>query len=39
MNAENKITMQSVSLDDARLPLVIHGAIGDPSENKVLEVI
>ena len=35
MNAENKITIKSVSLDDARLPLVIHGAIG----NKVLEVI
>lgn len=39
MNAENKITIKSVSLDDARLPLVIHGAIGNPSENKVLEVI
>jgi len=39
MNAGNKITIKSVSLDDARLPSVIHGAIGKPSENKVLEVI
>ena len=39
MNAENKITIQSISLDDARLPSVIHGAIGNPSPEKVLEVI
>jgi GNAT superfamily N-acetyltransferase len=39
MNAENKITLQSVSLDDARLPSVIHGAIGNPSPEKVVEVI
>jgi len=39
MNAENKITMQPVSLDDASLPSVIHGAIGNPSPEKVLEVI
>jgi GNAT superfamily N-acetyltransferase len=39
MNAGNKITIKSVSLDDARLPSVIHGAIGNPSQTKVLEVI
>lgn len=39
MNARNKITIKSVSIDDARLPSVIHGAIGDPSPEKVLEVI
>jgi len=39
MNAENKITIKSVSLDDARLPSVIYGAIGNPSPEKVLEVI
>ena len=39
MNTGNKITIKSVSLDDASLPSVIHGAIGEPSENKVLEVI
>lgn len=39
MNAGNKIIIKSVTLDDARLPLVIHGAIGNPSENKVLEVV
>ncbi len=39
MNAENKITIKSVNLDDARLPSVIHGAIGNPSPEKVLEVI
>ena len=39
MNAGNKITIKSVSLDDARMPSVIHGAIGNPSQTKVLEVI
>jgi GNAT superfamily N-acetyltransferase len=39
MNAGNKITIKSVSLDHARLPSVIHGAIGNPSPEKVLEVI
>ena len=39
MNAENKITIKSVTLDDAALPLVIYGAIGNPSPEKVLEVI
>lgn len=39
MNARNKITIKSVSIDDARLPSVIHGAIGNPSPEKVLEVI
>ncbi|WP_006303719.1 GNAT family N-acetyltransferase [Holospora undulata] len=39
MNAENKITIKSVSIDDARLPAVIHDAIGNPSPDKVLEVI
>ncbi len=39
MNAGNKITIKSVSLDDGRLPSVIHGAIGNPSPEKVLEVI
>lgn len=39
MNAGNKITIKSVNLDDAMLPSVIYGAIGNPSENKVLEVI
>lgn len=39
MNAENKIIIKSVSLDDARLPSVIYGAIGNPSPEKVLEVI
>ncbi len=29
MNAENKMTIKSVSLDDARLPSVIYGAIGN----------
>jgi hypothetical protein len=32
MNAENKITIKSVNLDDARLPSVIHGAIGNPTQ-------
>lgn len=35
----NKITIKSVSFDDARLPSVIYGAIGNPSPEKVLEVI
>ena len=39
MNAGNKIIIKSVSLDDARLPSVIYGAIGNPTENKVLEVV
>jgi len=39
MNAENKIIIKSVTLDDARLPSVICGAIGNPSSEKVLEVI
>ncbi|MFM8490993.1 MAG: GNAT family N-acetyltransferase [Candidatus Methylopumilus sp.] len=39
MSAENKIIIKSVTLDDARLPSVIHGAIGNPSPEKVLEVI
>lgn len=39
MNAGNKITIKSVSLDDARLPSVIFGAIGNPSPEKVLEVV
>jgi hypothetical protein len=39
MNVENKITIKSVSLDDARQPSVIYGAIGNPSPEKVLEVI
>jgi hypothetical protein len=39
MSAENKMTIKSVSLDDARLPSFIHGAIGNPSPEKVLEVI
>ena len=39
MNAENKMTIKSVNLDDARLPSVIHGAIGNPSPEKALEVI
>lgn len=39
MNAENKITIKSVNLDDPRLASVIHGAIGNPSPEKVLEVI
>jgi GNAT superfamily N-acetyltransferase len=39
MNAGNKITIKSVSLDDASLPSVIYGAIGNPSPEKVLEVI
>lgn len=36
MNEENKITIKSVSLDYARLPSVIYGAIGNPSNNKIL---
>jgi GNAT superfamily N-acetyltransferase len=39
MNARNKITIKSVSLNDARLTSVIYGAIGNPSPEKVLEVI
>lgn len=39
MNAGNKITIKYVSLDDVGLPSVIYGAIGNPSKNKVLEVI
>lgn len=39
MNAENKITIKSVILDDARLPSVIYSAIGNPSPAKLLEVI
>lgn len=39
MNAGNKITIKYVRLDDAGLPTVIYGAIGNPSKDKVLEVI
>jgi GNAT superfamily N-acetyltransferase len=39
MNAENKITIKYVSFDDTRLPSVIYSAIGNPSPEKVLEVI
>lgn len=39
MNAENKIIIKSLSLDDARLPSVIYGAIGNPAPEKVLGVI
>ena len=39
MNAANKVITKSVSLDDARLPSVIYGAVGNPSPEKVLEVI
>jgi hypothetical protein len=39
MNAENKFTIKYVSLDDAGLPSVIYDAIGNPSKNKVLEVM
>ncbi len=39
MNAGNKIIIKSVSLDDARLPSVIYGAMGNPSPEKILEVI
>lgn len=38
MNAENKITIKFVSLDDTKLPSVIYGAMGNPSLEKVLEV-
>ena len=39
MNAENKLTIKPVNLDDTRLPSVIYGAIGNPSPEKVLGVI
>lgn len=39
MNAENTITIKYVRSDDARLPSVIYGSIGNPSKNKILEVI
>jgi GNAT superfamily N-acetyltransferase len=39
MNAGNKIIIKSITLDDARLPSVIYGAIGNPSPEKVLEVV
>jgi len=39
MNVENKITIKPVSLDDVRLPLVIRDSIGNPSPDKILEVI
>lgn len=39
MNAENNITIKYVNLDEARLPSVIHGAIGNPSPEKVRKVI
>lgn len=39
MNAGNKITIKSVNPDDAGLPLVIHGAVGNPSPDKIVAVI
>ncbi len=39
MNAGNTITIKYVRLDDARLPSVIYSSIGNPSKNKILEVI
>lgn len=39
MNVENKTIIKSVSIDDARLPSVVYGAIGNPSPEKVLDVI
>ena len=39
MNAGNTITIKYVRPDDARLPSVIYGSIGNPSKNKILEVI
>ncbi len=39
MNALNRIVIKPVNLDDARLSLVIHDSIGDPSINKILEGI
>jgi len=39
MNAGNKMSVKCVNLEDARLPSVIMGAIGNPSQHKVLEVI
>jgi GNAT superfamily N-acetyltransferase len=35
----SKITIKSVSLDDIKLPSVIHDAIGNPTQEKILEVI
>ena len=39
MNAGNKITIKSIDLDDARLPLVINGSISNPSLDKILKVV
>ena len=39
MNAENKMTIKSVNLNDTKLHSVIYGAIGNASKNKILEVI
>jgi hypothetical protein len=36
MNPGNIITIKALALNDPRLPSVIYGAIGNPSENKVL---
>lgn len=33
------ITIKYISFDNMQLPLVIYGAIGNPSENKLQEVI
>lgn len=38
-NVSNKITIKSLDLDDARLPLVLHSAIGNPSPDKIEKVI
>ncbi|WPY00720.1 GNAT family N-acetyltransferase domain protein [Candidatus Trichorickettsia mobilis] len=39
MNAENKITIKHIRIDNFELPSVITSAIGNPSQTKVLEVI
>ena len=39
MNVGNKITIKSIRFDDPGLSPVIYGAIGNPSQGKVLEVI
>lgn len=38
MNLGNEIIIKSVNPDDARFTIVIIGAIGNPSQDKVLEV-
>jgi hypothetical protein len=37
MNAESKVIIKSVSFDGTRLASFIHGAIGNPLAQKILE--